>query len=163
MSCDKQSSADMLLVGSDFDGDLSLLDQVRKRSTIQGARRTGAPMETKRPNALLIGESPQGSSFLVRRLQKRGCECEFATSYEEACSLLSAHEFDLVLSPMRFRKRSLFSLIDLLDGSGVTLFYSHVVEEGCWWLPALRCGQKCFGLSALRPSEFPAVLDEAIE
>ena len=120
-------------------------------------------MEPRTPKALLIGENPQGSSYLAKRLQERGCECEFAVSYQEACSLLGAQGFDLVLSPMRLRSSSLFPLIGLLDGSGITLFYSHAVEDGCWWLPALRHGQKCFGSSALRPSEFVAALDEAIE
>jgi CheY-like chemotaxis protein len=120
-------------------------------------------MEPRTPKVLLIGENPQGSSYLAKRLQERGCECEFAVSYQEACSLLGAQGFDLVLSPMRLRSSSLFPLIGLLDGSGITLFYSHAVEDGCWWLPALRHGQKCFGSSALRPSEFVAALDEAIE
>ncbi|HVB55360.1 MAG TPA: hypothetical protein VNE63_02875 [Candidatus Acidoferrales bacterium] len=55
---------------------------------------------------------------------------------------------------------SAFSLIFLLDRSNITLFYFHAVEDGCWWLPALRHGQKCFGSSALRPSEFVAALDD---
>jgi hypothetical protein len=116
-----------------------------------------------RPTALLIGESPQGSSNLAKRLQARGCECDFAVSSQEASSMLRAERFDLVLSPMRLRDGSLFSLINLLNGSGITLFFSYVVEDGCWWLPALRHGQNCFGSSALRPSQFIAALDEAIE
>jgi hypothetical protein len=71
--------------------------------------------------------------------------------------------FALVLSPMRLRDSSLFPLIGLLDGSGITLFYFHAVEDGCLWLPALRRGQKCFGSSAMRPSEFVAALDDVIE
>ena len=120
-------------------------------------------MGSRRAKALLIGENPQGSPYLAKRLEERGCECEFALSYQEACWLLRAQDFDLVLSPMRLRGGSLFPLIGLLDGSGITLFYSHAVEDGCWWLPALRHGQNCFGSSALRPSEFVAALDEAIE
>ena len=139
-------------------------------STLQIARETDTQwqlpeeaMELRRPNVLLIGESPQGSWYLAKRLQGRGCECEFAVSYQEACSALMARGFDLVLSPMRLRDGSLFPLIGLLDGSGITLFYSHPVEDGCWWLPALRHGHNCFGSSALRPREFVATLDEAIE
>jgi len=120
-------------------------------------------MEPKRPKVLLIGENPQSSSYLAKRLQERGCEYEFAVSYQEACWLLRAQNFDLVLSPMRLRDGSFFPLIALLDGSDITLFYSHAVEDGCWWLPALRHGQNCFGSSALRPREFAAALDEAIE
>jgi hypothetical protein len=120
-------------------------------------------MESKGPKAPLIGENPQGSSYLAKRLQKRGCGCEFAVTYQEACSLVKAQDFDLVLSPMRLRNDTLFPLIALLEGSRITLFYSHPVEDGCWWLPALRHGRHCFGSSALRPSEFVVALDEAIE
>ena len=120
-------------------------------------------MGTKIPKVLMIGETAQGSSYLAQRLQGRGFECSSATTYQEACWLLRAKDFDLVLSPMRLRDGSLFPLIALLDGSGITLFFSHSVEDGCWWLPALRQGQNCFGSSALRPSEFVAALDEAIE
>ena len=117
----------------------------------------------RRPKALLIGESPQGSSNLAKRLQARGCACDFAVSSQEARSMLRAERFDLVLSSMRLRDDRLFSLISLLDGSSITLFFSHIVEDGCWWLPALRHGHNCFGSSALRPSEFVVALDEAIE
>ena len=113
--------------------------------------------------ALLIGESRQGCSYLANRLQQRGCKCEFATSFQEADSLLRAKEYDFVLSATRLQNHSLFPLIDLLEGSGITLFYSHPVEDGCWWLPALRRGRKCFGLSALLPKEFVSVLDAEIE
>lgn len=109
-------------------------------------------MELRRPKALVIGENPQGSSHLAKRLQERGCECEFAVSYQEARSLLGAQNFDLAVSPMRLRDVSLFPLIFLLDRSNITLFYFHAVEDGCWWLPALRHGQKCFGSCALRPA-----------
>lgn len=120
-------------------------------------------MGTRILKVLLIGETPQGSSYLAKRLQTKACECSFATSHQESRWLLGTQGFDLVLSPIRLGDASLFPLIDLLEGSGVTLFYSHAVEEGCWWLPALRRGERCFGSSALRPSEFVSVLDEAIE
>jgi DNA-binding NtrC family response regulator len=120
-------------------------------------------MTEGKPRVLLIGENSQGSSYLTKRLEGRGCDCRFATSYSEACALLQAEHFDLVLSPMRLRNASVFPLMDLLAGSSMSVFYSHAVEEGCWWLPALRRGQRCFGSSALRPSEFVIVLDEVIE
>jgi len=82
--------------------------------------------------------------------------------YEDGELASAATRGDLALSPMRLRGATLFPLIDLLEGSRVTLFYSHVVEQGCWWLPALRHGERCFGSCALRPSEFVSVLDEAI-
>ena len=109
-------------------------------------------MKPRKPKAMLIGGNPQGSSYLAKRLQERGCECEFAVSFQDACSLLSVQGFDLVLSPTRLRDGSLFPLISLLDGSGITLFYFHAVENSCWWLPALRHGHNCFGSSGLRPA-----------
>jgi hypothetical protein len=114
------------------------------------------------PRALLIAEGLQTPSCLARRLEGQGCWCSFATSYREACSSIGNQDFDLVLSPLRLRGATLFPLVDLLDGSNVTLFYSHPVEHGCWWLPGLRRGQKCFGSAAFRPSEFVSVLDEVI-
>jgi hypothetical protein len=112
---------------------------------------------------LLIGETPQGSSHLAKRLQRSGFECGFAFSHEEACSLLMAQGFDLVLSPLRMPGGSAFSLVALLEGSTSTLFYFEAVENGCWWLPALRNGRNCFGSSALLPSEFVPLLDEVID
>jgi hypothetical protein len=119
-------------------------------------------MRNRIPKALLIAENPHGCSYLANRLQGHGCECSFATCYQEACSSLQSHGFKLVLSPTKLRGITVFPLIDLLEGSTVTLFYFHAVEQSCWWLPALRHGEKCFGSSALRPSEFVSVLDEVI-
>jgi len=77
--------------------------------------------------------------------------------------LLDNHGFDLVLGPIRLNTNSLYPLIGLLDGSRTTLFFSQAVENGCWWLPALRRGLNCFGAPAYRPDEFVTVLDKTIE
>jgi hypothetical protein len=119
-------------------------------------------MQDRKPNVLLLGENPQGSSYLVSRLEGHGCACRFAASYQEACLLLRKERFDLVLSPIRLCSGSVFPLIDVLEGSSTTMFYSHAVEDSCWWLPALRNGEKCFGSPALRPSEFIGLLDRII-
>jgi hypothetical protein len=112
---------------------------------------------------LLIGENSQGSSYLIKRLEGQGCKCTFATSYQDAVTLFSIQDFDLILSPMRVREKSVFPLIGLLERSRTTLFYFQPVEEGCWWLPALRFGRNCYGSYALRPSEFVASLDVVID
>ena len=114
-------------------------------------------------SALLIGESSQGSGLLSTRLEARGCACNFAASAMDACAQLRVREFDLALSPLRLREVSLFPLIDSLEGSRTSLYYFRPVEEGCWWLPALRFGKKCFGSNALRPSEFIATLEQLID
>ena len=117
----------------------------------------------KIPNALLVGENAQGSWCLARCLRERGCRCEFASSSQQAFSLVQNLDLDLVLSPVRLRNVSLLFLMELLDGSEVTLFYFQAVERGCWWLPAIREGERCLGSSALSPSEFVSVLDGVID
>ena len=112
---------------------------------------------------LLVGESAQGSSYLANRLLVWGCQCEFATSCEEMLALLKDEEIYLVLCPLRLNRRSLLPLMDLLEGSHISLFYSLQVEQTCWWLPGLRHGRKCYGSGAVLPSEFISVLDEAVE
>ena len=127
------------------------------------ATKAQKPRDNKKLNVLLVGESVLGASFLVNRLWQRGCRCEFATSYEQLRTLLNDHDIYLVLCPTRLSGRNLLPLIDLLEGSNVSLFYAQSVEDGCWWLPALRQGRKCFGSCAVRPSEFISVLDEMID
>ena len=127
------------------------------------ARQVTHVVEPRKPRVLLIGESPRSSSYLARRLEGRGCELAFAVSHEEACSLFGVRGFDLVLSPLRLPGGSAFFLVGILEGCPTTLFFFEPVENGCWWLPALRNGSNCFGSSALLPSEFVAVLDEVIE
>jgi hypothetical protein len=119
-------------------------------------------MFARKTKVLLIG-SPVGYSHLAHRLGIRECECWYVASYREACPLLKRERVDLVLSPIRLRHESLYPLTSLLDGSRTTLFYYIGVENGCWWLPALRCGENCFGASALRPREFLIALDQALE
>lgn len=112
------------------------------------------------PSLLLVGENCRAPSDLANRLQQRGYQCKFAATYEELRSLLKTEEISLVLSPTRLRGRNLLPLIDLLEGSNVSLLYAQSVEAGSWWLPALRHGRNCFGSCAVRPSEFISVLDE---
>ena len=120
-------------------------------------------MRIGKPKALFVGEKPVRHSHLADHVNAKGCDCTFAASYDEACSRLRAEHFDFIFSPMRLRGVTLFPLMDLLEGSEATLFYFHAVEEGFWCLPALRQGQRCFGSSGLRASEFVSQLDELIE
>ncbi len=114
--------------------------------------------------ALLIQERPQASGHLEKYLRKCGCECTCAVSYKEACSLLGTGEFGLVLSPMRLHNDSLYPLLDLLHGSHITLFFWYAVEGGCFWLPALRQGQNCFGSALLMGAiDFGVALDQTIQ
>ena len=120
-------------------------------------------MDAPKIKVLLIHESQNTYSPLTDHLRRGGCECCFAASKREAGLLLDNHTFDLVLGPIRLKSESLYPLIGRLNGSLTTLFYSQSVEHGCWWLPALRRGQNCFGAPAFRPGEFVTVLDATIE
>ena len=103
---------------------------------------------------LLVGEVPRSSLQLLLWLYERGCRCHFATSYRDACSLISRTPFDLVLSQYQLPDRTAFSLSDWLIGSPATLFLSTVVESDCLWLPMLERGKRCVGAPVLRSSDF---------
>jgi hypothetical protein len=114
-------------------------------------------------DVLLIGESVGSFSHIVERLEKSGCRCRFANSYEEAQQLLADETFELVLSVIAPHANSISSLADRLVGTHASVYYAQPVEDGCWWLPALRLGQRCFGTPALRPSEFAGVLGQLVQ
>jgi hypothetical protein len=120
-------------------------------------------MERQRLQILLIRKSQNGSSVLATRLAAHGCACTFANSLQNVRTLLDRRTFDLVLGPIRLESDSLYSLIDRLEGTGTALFYSLGVEDGSWWLPALRRGENCFGEPAIHSSAFMGVLEKTIQ
>jgi len=120
-------------------------------------------MPAKTPKILLIAASPMGVTFLVTRLKKWECEIHFASSCKEANTFVSSQRFDLVLSEFRLSDGSSYPLADLLVGSNTTLVYSYPVETGCYWLPAVRNGQSCWGSLAMLPSEFVGYLDDILK
>jgi len=120
-------------------------------------------MEPQRLQILLVRKSQNGSSVLAARLAAQGCTCTFANSLQNARVLLDQRRFDLVLGPIRLESDSLYPLIDRLEGAETTLFYSLGVEDGCWWLPALRRGENCFGEPAIHSSAFMSALEKTIQ
>ena len=120
-------------------------------------------MEAQKVDVLLIRKGQTGHSPLSNRLARRGCDCRFASSHQEISAALASHHCDLVLGPIRLHGDSLYPLIDQLHGSHATLFYYLIVEDGCWWLPAVWLGANCFGSPAIHNREFGTVLDQAID
>ena len=120
-------------------------------------------MAAKTPKILLIAASPMGVSFLVTRLKKWECEIYFASSCGEANTIVGSQRFDLVLSEFRLSDGSFNPLADLFVGSNTTLVYSYPVETSCYWLPAVKNGQSCWGSLAMRPSEFVVYLDNTLK
>jgi hypothetical protein len=112
------------------------------------------------PKVLLIAGSPMGVSFLTGRLKHWSCEIQYASSCKEAEAFVRNQQFDLILSEFRLRDGGPHRLADSLIGSRATLVYSYPVEAECWWLPAVRNGQSCWGSLAMRPSEFMGFLDD---
>jgi len=117
--------------------------------------------ETRKPNVLLIGESPYLLSLWRPPLAKAGCQCHFAESHQETAKLLTHTELDIVLSLNG--QHSLSKIVALLAGSHVSMFHRVPVEEGCWWLPVLRNGHNCLGAAAFRPNEFTCVFSEIVK
>ena len=110
---------------------------------------------------LLLGESAKGSSHLLRRFQKWGCDCSVATSTEEALALPDHHAFHLILSTLPLRR--LDPLLEVLGESDCTVFFTCPVEDGCWWVPLVRHGQKCLGTPALLAGEFVELLPRLVK
>lgn len=119
--------------------------------------------ETVQVRVLLVGDSPKVFSSCRRRLETNGCHCEFAECEREVWNVLQERQFDIVLSVHKSRSVRLESLGALLSGSRTTLFYALLVERGSWWVPILKIGEECFGVPALRPTEFVTALDEVVE
>jgi len=99
-------------------------------------------------------------SFLRPPLEKLGCDCHFAKSYQEISELLSRNKLDIVLSLNCYQNSS--EIVPLLAGQCVSVFQLLRVENGCWWLPVIRNGEDCRGTSAFSPKEFTCVLAEIV-
>jgi hypothetical protein len=60
---------------------------------------------------LLVGETARSCLKLLNWLNSRGCLCQLAQSYREACNLVSCTQF-LVLSQYQLPDRTAFPLVD---------------------------------------------------
>jgi len=102
-----------------------------------------------------------GFSYLSQRLEKRGCECRVAHSNHDGARLFREHPFDLVLCCGS--RDGIEPLVTSIVGSSASLYRSHRVEDGCWWLPAVLRGEPCAGAPAFQPGEFMKVLDQMVD
>lgn len=120
-------------------------------------------MRKKPIMVLLVGESARSSSNLLEWLQSRGSCCQFSHSYGDACDLILSTQFDLVLSEYQLPDRTAFPLLDWLEGSSATLFFSTRVEDGAIWLKMLERGKRCVGAPILRSSDLKEVIDSLLQ
>lgn len=106
------------------------------------------------PSILIVERDLTPGSPFLERLCRQGCDCAIARNLAEARAALAARKFDLVLSDMALPDGSAYPLLGALEGTAATLYFCIAVRNGCWWLPALRGGQRTWGQAALRPAEF---------
>jgi CheY-like chemotaxis protein len=112
---------------------------------------------------LLAGDTTPRSATLRKWLSRRGCYCQFATSFREACRLMSQTEFDLVLCQYELQDRTAFPLLDWLNGSRATLLFSARAGKRTRWLPVIEHGKRCLDRPLLLTTELPNVLGKILD
>lgn len=117
----------------------------------------------RRAKVLLLDECANPQSDIARRLAHWDADCRFAKSYAEVREFLTQQTFQLVISARILMDGSVRRVIPLLEGSQTTLFCSYPVEDSCLWMRVLDRGQVCWGMPALRPSEFGRVLRQVVK
>jgi len=125
--------------------------------------RKAKDMHAKPIMVLLIGETARSSSNLLEWFERRGSRCQFSRSYGDACHLIRSTQFDLVLSEYALPDRNAFPLLDHLEGSSATLFFSARVEDGALWLKMLERGRRCVGAPIVRSSDLPKALGTLLD
>jgi CheY-like chemotaxis protein len=119
-------------------------------------------MHNDRIMVLPVGENICHSPRRVQWLRDRGCHCEFAPSYRNACSVLSRSEFDVVLSEYQLPDRTAYPLLDWLVGTPATLLFCARVEDGFLWLKMLERGERCLNAPVLRANDLIPALDQVL-
>ncbi|HUA01286.1 MAG TPA: hypothetical protein VMB02_13215 [Candidatus Aquilonibacter sp.] len=110
-------------------------------------------------NVLLIGENERAWWHLAGRLEKMGCRSWFASTPEEARTLIDRHPFPLILSSSPVTKHN--PLMQLVRPES-NAFYFIPVEDSCLWFQAVPEDSPTPRASALRPAEFMRVLSQLI-
>ncbi len=147
-------------------------DRTAKLLVLSSSRRGAKEMRAKPIMVLLVGETTGSSSNVPEWLELatqltsslgRGTLYQFSRSYGEACELIRSTQFDLVLSEYQLPDRTAFPLLDWLEGSSATLFFSTRVEDGSLWLKMLERGRRCVGAPILRSRDLPKALGTLLE
>ncbi len=115
------------------------------------------------PSVLLVGRNGSWGTPVLKSLAKFGSELSFAAPQAVTSKTVGKGAYDLVLLDSTVSPEQRRKLASELLGSGVSIFYTFPVENGCWWLPALRRGQDCHGAPAFRRNEFPVELERMLQ
>ncbi len=117
-------------------------------------------MDQEAIRVLLISETEHGCSNLRRKLESRGCQCQFGSSLLEAAALFGKSSFHLVISTIPFHQYD--QLLVKLSQLPSTVFQCFMVEDGCWWLPLANNAKPCMGAPALRANEFMGAIEQVV-
>jgi len=115
------------------------------------------------PNVLLVGRNGSWGTMMLKSIQKFECELSLVTPQAVTANFVRDHAFSLVLLDSTVPPNQRRQLASELIGSEASIFYTFPVENGCWWLPALRHGRDCHGAPAFRRNEFPFELERILQ
>ena len=105
---------------------------------------------------LLIGDTMRGAHRLQRHLEQKRCQLRWVKSVDRAISCDVLQSVDLVLCGANL---GVSRLVEAAKKSSVYLLCFLQVEDGGWWLPAVRNGDNCLGSAAIGSTKFQAFLD----
>jgi CheY-like chemotaxis protein len=120
-------------------------------------------MKNTPTTVLLVGHSAARSAMLQQWLSDRGCHCQFAASFDDACRLMTEREFDLVLCQYELADRTAFPLLDWLEGSHSTLLFTPRSGNGSRWLPVIERGKRCIDRPLLKATNLANALQEMLD
>lgn len=123
-------------------------------------------VDSSNARVLLVGERRPLFSPLFKRLEERGYDTEYAGSCREAIELMlhpcKAKTATVVLAKVLLPDGAGRRLIPSVTVARGSLFLSFPVEDGCWWIPAVRKGQLVRKATAFHSREFAKVLLEIL-
>ena len=114
------------------------------------------------PSVLLVGRHGSLGKSILRSLNKLETELSFIVPQSITSEYVKNGGYEVVLLDSSVTTEQRRRLAAGLIGSNASIYYSFPVENGCWWLPLLRCGQDCHGAPAFRRSEFPLELERVL-
>lgn len=115
------------------------------------------------PSVLLVGRSGSWGTSVLKSLAKFGSELSLIAPQIVTSKYARNGEYDLILLDSTVPPEQRRQLVAGLTGSKSSVFYSVPVENGCWWLPALRRGRNCHGAPAFRRNEFPLEVERMLK
>jgi hypothetical protein len=120
-------------------------------------------MSSTPTTVLLAGDSTTRSATLLQCSRNLDCCWQFATSFQDACRLMSQREFDLVLCQYELPDRTAFPLLDWLEGSHSTLLFSARARRGRRWLPVIERGKRCLDRPSLQTADLANALGTMLD